>query len=90
MGKDATFITIASKFKKIVQLYLKKVFGNFCLVRSHMCSHGLVHVRPFLQSYTEMTSVLSFFIPSTVFTDTLECVNSDLATVGSIVCTVYV
>jgi len=30
MGKDATFITIASTLKKIVQLYLKKVFGNFC------------------------------------------------------------
>ena len=42
MGKDATFITIASTLKKIVQLYLKKVFGNFCLTQitvGHTAGH---------------------------------------------------
>ena len=58
------------------------------LVRSHTVSHGLV--RSLIRLYTDMAPVKSFK-SYTAFTDTLEwpeC-NSDKATVGSVVCTVY-
>ena len=56
-------------------------------IRSRTVSYG--HVRSLIRLYTDMAPVLGFFIQA--FTDTLdwpEC-NSDKATVGSVVCTVY-
>ena len=67
------------------------------LVRSHTVLHGLV--RSLIRLYTDVAPIsvfLKFYKSYTAFTDTLEwpecnspeC-NSDKATVGSVLCTVY-
>ena len=73
-------------------LYIRSHTVSHGLVRSRTVSHGLV--RSLIRLYTDMApmSVFEKFLKSfTAFTDTLEwpeC-NSDKATVGSVVCTVY-